>query len=248
MNTEALNRYLKNYSKWFAANRSIATQERNEREQLALKVQSFTRERLEQMDEEDLFDCIAPLWAMTMWGNRHYQVDNIIQANGMSLLRDQFSNLIYGSESVEKRWDTFRSKVKGIGPAIMSELLCKAWPDQYLLWNRRTYDAFRLLRVPKLPRYEAKLTGKTYEYLSGQGREMVVFAKQNGCSEITNMLTLNSFFWQELKNKNNPEPIETDEDLSPKGKKEALFVHNDIRDKLADIGRFLGFRAEVEKK
>lgn len=25
-------------------------------------------------------------------------------------------------------------------------------------------------------------------------------------------------------------------------------MHNDIRDKLADIGRFLGFRAEVEKK
>lgn len=27
-----------------------------------------------------------------------------------------------------------------------------------------------------------------------------------------------------------------------------MFIHNDIRDKIADIGRFLGFSADVEKK
>lgn len=46
--------------------------------------------------------------------------------------------------------------------------------------------------------------------------------------------------------------IETKADLSeqliPKNTKDATFIHNDIRDKLADIGRFLGFSSEIEKK
>ena len=41
---------------------------------------------------------------------------------------------------------------------------------------------------------------------------------------------------------------ERSEELIPKNNKEAAFIHNDIRDKIADIGRFLGFSAEVEKK
>ena len=64
------------------------------------------------------------------------------------------------------------------------------------------------------------------------------------------MLTLNSFIWQELQT--SPKLIKTDKEnskeLIPKNNKEATFIHNDIRDKIADIGRFLGFSADVEKK
>ena len=43
--------------------------------------------------------------------------------------------------------------------------------------------------------------------------------------------------------------LDETEILSEKlNKKEFNFIHNDIRDKLADIGSFLGFRSEVEKK
>ena len=52
----------------------------------------------------------------------------------------------------------------------------------------------------------------------------------------------------QINNHDNLAKPDTQEELTPKSKKEALFVHNDVRDKLADIGRFLGFRSEVEKK
>lgn len=250
MNGQQLTQHLTSFKEWSKANKARALKEQTEREQFAAKIQTYTKECLENMSEDEFYDYIAPLWAMAMWGNKHFQVDNIIEANRMPLLREQFSNLIYGTALLEKRWDEFRSKIKGVGPAIMSELLCKTYPQQYLLWNRKTYNGFNVLQIPDLPRYEARLNGKTYEYLSAKGREIVGYALEKGYNEIFDMLTLNSFIWHELQL--NIETIKKDEensqDLIPKNNKDAAFIHNDIRDKIADIGHFLGFRAEVEKK
>lgn len=249
MNTEKLIKYLISFRQWVKANNNQATSEQAEREMLANNVHSYTKERLQIMSEDEFFDYIAPLWAMAMWGNKHYQVDNIIEANGMPLLREQFANLIYGSTSLEKRWNEFRSKIKGVGPAIMSELLCKTYPKEYLIWNRKTYNGFTVLEIPNLPRYEARLNGKTYETLSKYGREIVQIAQKEGFTNVCDMLTLNTFIWQELQIPSEEcEPSAKSESLPSKGGKDDLFIHNDIRDKLAEIGRCLGFRAEVEKK
>lgn len=250
MNTEFLNEYMTRFEHWFKANKQQALNEQKEREELASHIQSYTKPKLASMSEEEFFQYIAPLWAMAMWGNKHYQVNNVIEANGMPLLREQFTNLIYGSASLAKRWDEFRSKIKGIGPAIMSELLCKTFPDQFLIWNRRTYAAFKLLQVSDIPRYEARLNGKTYEYLSTKGRDMVAYARQMRCRDIFDMLTLNTFIWQELKlsDVHSASADDDSEELIPKNTKDAEFIHNDIRDKVADIGRSLGFHADVECK
>lgn len=249
MNNISLQKHLTAFRKWIKANSVQFETEKKEREQLSIQVQSY-EERLKQITEEELFDYIAPLWAMAMWGNKHYQINNIIEANGMPLLRVQLSNLIYGDASLAKRWDEFRSKIKGIGPAIMSELLCKSFPEKYLLWNRKTYNGFSALEVPNLPRYEARLNGKTYEYLCSKGNEMLLSSKESGYTEVDNMLTLNTFIWQELQevveNPSSEKIIE--QELIPTNTKDAAFIHNDIRDKLAEIGRCLGFSADVEKK
>ncbi len=61
------------------------------------------------------------------------------------------------------------------------------------------------------------------------------------------MLTLNTFIWQELQINSDIE-TKVPEELIPQNTKDATFIHNDIRDKLADIGHFLGFNSEIEKK
>ncbi|MEG1738293.1 MAG: hypothetical protein RR259_08670 [Odoribacter sp.] len=249
MNTDQLTKHLSVFRKWFKANKVQANIEQQEREQLSETIQQYTKERLQKMSEEEFFDYIAPLWAMAMWGNKHYQVDNIIEANGMPLLREQFANLIYGSTTLEKRWDEFRSKIKGVGPAIMSELLCKTFPNEYLIWNRKTYNGFTVLEIPNLPRYEARLNGRTYEVLSKHGRDIVELAQKEEFTDVSDLLTLNTFIWQELQRPfEECTPSAKIEALSSKNRKDDLFIHNDIRDKLAEIGRCLGFRAEVEKK
>lgn len=248
MNTSLLSKALTDFDHWMSTHPQ-AVVEQEDRETTAAQTRSYTKERLLALSEDGLYDYLSPLWAMLMWGNKHYQIDNIIESNGMPLLRKQLANLLYGEDSIEKRWDEFRAKIKGIGPAMMSELLCKTHPAQYLLWNRKTHTGFTLLQISGIPRYESSLTGKTYTHLSAQGRDILAFAQKHGTRSIRDMLTLNTFIWHSLQQApelENP-PIKPSEKL-PETAKESAFVHNDIRDKLADIGRFLGFRAEIEKK
>lgn len=251
MNKHVLFKACSEYQKWFSTNKKQALLEYREREELALQTRSFTKEVLLNMSEEQLYDYISPLWAMAMWGNKHYQVDNIIEANGMDLLRKQFANLIYGTSPIEKRWDEFRSKVKGIGPAIMSELLCKTYSETFLLWNKKTYNGFSALEIADLPRFEARLNGHKYSRLCEIGRLILNEIKCSDNMIVKDMLTLNSFIWQELQ-KETKESAETvkghNNEPLPTSTKEATFVHNDIRDKVAEIGRCLGFRAEIEKR
>ena len=249
MNEQKLTKYLASYKEWLTKNPSAANEAKQEQMEAQQKAHAFTKERLLSLSEDDLFEYLSPLWAMAMWGNKHYQIDNIIEANGIELLRKQFANLIYGEADIEKRWDDFRSKIKGIGPAIMSELLCKTYPAQYLLWNKKTYTGFKTLNINNLPRYEARLDGKMYAQLSGIGRELLAKSQEYGYNEICDLLALNSFIWNELQDDSIDCTIsDKEEELIATSKKDATFIHNDIRDKVAEIGHCLGFRAEVEKK
>ena len=222
MNEQKLTKYLASYKEWLTKNPSAANEAKQEQMEAQQKAHAFTKERLLSLSEDDLFEYLSPLWAMAMWGNKHYQIDNIIEA---------------------------RSKIKGIGPAIMSELLCKTYPAQYLLWNKKTYTGFKTLNINNLPRYEARLDGKMYEQLSGIGRELLAKSQEYGYNEICDLLALNSFIWNKLQDDSTDCTIpDKEEELIATSKKDATFIHNDIRDKVAEIGHCLGFRAEVEKK
>ncbi len=248
MNEKLYSSVLSNYKKWADNNKAEAKSEYNERHALCDEMQSYTKERLQNLTEDEFFNLIAPLWAMRMWGNKKYQLDNIVESNGMDLLREQLVNLFYGKTSIECRWDEFRKKVKGMGPAIISELLNKFKPDEYILWNKKSLAGFTALGIPKVPKNSSALEGKKYAYLSEVGRELVASAKKQGFSEIEDLLALNYFIWQELQ----IEPIGLEVAIEDKPEKETeqqkTFVHNDVRDRIRDIGSFLGFKAEIEKK
>lgn len=248
MNEKLYASALSSYQKWADNNKAEAKSEFNERHALCDEMQSYTKERLQNLTEDEFFNLIAPLWAMGMWGNKRYYLDNVIENNGMDLLRAQLVNLFYGSTSIENRWDEFREKVKGMGPAFISELLNKFKPEEYILWNKKSLAGFTALGIPKVPKNSSALDGKKYAYLSKMGRELVASAQKQGFSEIEDLLALNYFIWQELQ----IEPIDKEVAVEDKPEKETeqqkTFVHNDVRDRIRDIGSFLGFKAEIEKK
>ena len=189
MNDKLYSTALSNYKKWADRNKAEVEADFNERHAMCKEMQSYTKERLQNLSEEEFFNLIAPLWAMRMWGNKKYYLDNVIESNGIDLIRKQLVNLFYGKASIESRWDEFREKIKGLGPAIISELLNKFNPNEFILWNKKSLTGFIALGIPKVPKYNSALDGKKY-----------------------------------------------------------AFVHNDVRDRIRDIGSFLGFKAEVEKK
>ena len=249
MNKELYLSALSNYKKWANINKMEVESDFKERHAMCHEMQLYcTKERLQKLSEEELFNLIAPLWAMRMWGNKKYYIDNVIESNGIELIREQLINLFYGKTTIEERWDEFRENIKGLGPAIISELLNKFNPDKYILWNKKTQTGFNALGIPNVPKYNSTLDGTKYAYLSEVGRELVDSAKKQGVSEIEDLLALDYFIWRDLQ----IESAETEAPIEEKPEKETekqkVFVHNDVRDRIKDIGSFLGFKAEVEKK
>lgn len=212
--------------------------------------QSWTKDTLIAMSKEDFTEYVSKLWAMLIWGNKQYYVDKIITDNGFKYFKNQLANLLYGRDSIEQRWDTFRKKTKGMGPAMISELLCHVYPDKYVIWNRRAFIGLSYLGVKNLPRYSYQLTGQIYAGLSSIVNDMVVELQKAGI-EDANFLTSDYFLWEELQVESNlTEALKTEKQDIPKidDDKVSDFIHNDVRDAIADIGNWLGLKASTEIK
>jgi hypothetical protein len=212
--------------------------------------QNWTKEKILQMSRDDLLDYFSKLWAMLIWGNKRYVVDKMIEDNGLHSLRAEISDLIWGKESIEARWDQARKNIKGMGPAMISELLCHVHPKDFMLWNRRAYVALDYLGVENLPRQNYQLTGKRYKELSDVVTRISEKMKEMGFEDTT-LLAVDYFIWEELQVEENLSKIHKKQTVEPVDKlseKESQFVHNDVRDAIRDIGQWLGFNASIEKK
>ena len=252
MNRQLLIKHIDKYKQWRIDNVAQYEQEQLEQASITVMYQSYTREKILSMTEDGLYEYIAPLWAMVIWGNKQYVVEKLIADNTLEKLRLQLADLIWGDDLIAKRWDRFRKEVKGIGVAMMSELLTRTHVDKYLLWNRRTLVGFDYLGISDLPRYDYKITGKVYAYLCEQGQTIRKVMCERGLVNA-DMLSVNYFIWQELQvqpklNHLNLGVNQPQEEVVPMAPREAEFIHNDVRDKIADIGSWLGFQADVEKK
>jgi hypothetical protein len=122
-----------------------------------------------------------------------------------------------------------------------------------MVWNRRAYVGLNYLAVPNLPRYDYKVTGHRYVELSKIAKSISkIIEKEVGRS--VDLLEVDYFIWEQLQVEKNlsqihkgseskseiDEPAEVDQVTSQ-------FIQNEIRDKLADIGQWLGFKSATEK-
>lgn len=216
--------------------------------------QAQTADKIRTMSEDELYEYIAKLWAMLIWGNKKYVVDKLIQEHGFKKVKDELAELVWGERPIDQRWDRFRSSIKGMGPAMISEILCHTHPEEYMLWNRRAYVGLRYLGLEDLPRYNYQLTGKRYRELCETAKTIAQEMQKEGIADA-NLLTVDYFIWDELQVEENLSQIhkmavaaaaETEEAIKPDTGSE--FLHNEVRDKLADIGLWLGFTAKTEVK
>lgn len=225
-----------------------------ERAERVAYYQSWTADKLAAMTEEQFYEFMAKLWAMLIWGNKRYVVDKLIADNSFQGIKKELTGLMWDDSDIEKRWDRFRSKIKGMGPAMMSEILCHTRPEQYVLWNRRAYVGFQYLGVQNLPKYNYQLTGERYQALCEAGKTIAEEMVAQGVKDPT-LLTVDYFIWDELQFEKNLSQIHKKGHVveSPSGidkvdTKTSEFIHNEIRDKIADIGQWLGFDANTETK
>jgi len=216
--------------------------------------QSWTPDRLQEMSAEEFGEYLSKLWAMRIWGNKQYVVDQVISNNGLANVLKHLSDLIWSTSPLDQRWDTFRKTIKGIGPAMMSEILCYVHPATSMLWNRRAYEGLNYLGVPDLPRYDYQLNGEKYQYLCEVATEIAKEMQALGDADA-DLLTVDYFIWEEsqiaenLTDVHKPVPLPTPPaNVDKVDNTTSEFIHDEVRDKIADIGTWLGFKADTEKK
>ncbi len=215
---------------------------------------SWTKDRLLNMSQEEFEEYISKLWAMLIWGNKKYVTDKLISDHGFETVKQELTELVWGEESLDKRWDRFRSRIKGMGPAMMSEILSHVHSHDCMLWNRRAYVGLNYLGVENLPRYNYQLTGKRYCELSELTKRIVKELVANGF-EDADLLTADYFIWEELQVESNLSSIfragTNDAGAIPTRSVDANtaeFIHDEVRDKLKDIGQWLGLESRTEVK
>ena len=120
MNKEKLQSAISSFIKDKKVNTAYYDDNWTERKERKTYYQSFTKNKLLAMSEDDFFEYISRLWSMLIWGNKKYVVDKLIVDNGFEALKKQLAELLYGATSIEKRWNTFLKSVKGMGPATIS--------------------------------------------------------------------------------------------------------------------------------
>lgn len=255
-NIELLQKHLHAWKTKLAKDPAATEHDMQERASRAAYYRAYTSDKTRSMTAEEFYEYISKLWAMRIWGNKKYVVDKLINDNGFDLLKNELAKLVWDSAPINKRWDDFRSTVKGMGPAMMSEILCHARSGEYMLWNRRAYVALRYLGAEDLPLHNYQVTGERYSSLCETGKTIIKEMQKEGVPH-PDFLTLDYFIWDELQveeylsqiHKKAPLTIDaegTEELTKPEQAKQSL--HNEIRDKLQQIGVWLGFDAQTEVK
>lgn len=185
---------------------------------------------------------------MLIWGNKKYVVDKLIQDNGFASLKKHISELLYGNDPIEKRWDVFLKTVKGMGPATISELLTYANPNEYVIFNKTTILCYGYLGIPDMPKYNYQYTGKKYTEVCTIAKAIAAELKAAGADDY-DLLAVDYFLWDEilpLAEKKADPPGDTHPAPVTTSKKHNISIHDELKEKLVAIGELLGFESRSE--
>ena len=212
--------------------------------------QSFTKEKIISMTSDVFYEYISKLWSMLIWGNKKYKVDEIIAANGFENIKNHLAELLFGTTSIEKRWDDFLKNVKGLGPATISELLAYINPNEYMIFNKSTIRCFEYLEVAGMPKYNYQYTGKKFSEVCAEAKAISAKLKDNGIEDV-GLLAVDYFLWDEvlpIKENTAPEKIASGFVERDSTEPESLSLHDEVKETLVNIGNLLGFESQSEVK
>jgi hypothetical protein len=206
--------------------------DRHEREQ---KLQTIlSRKNVKEMTESGFGEVISTLWANQSWTNKTYLVKKIIEDNGFETLKQAFSELLWGEAQVAQKYDKFRSVVKGMGPAQITEIMSFVHPKDYGLWNARSREGLAMLDL--LPTKKYQISGAEYERCIEAFRQTQAMLEQRGFQSID--LIDVDFFLYFLQEQPGQETKVGDFE----------FDHDEVSEKLEALGVGLGFDVEREKR
>jgi len=213
------------------------TERRNRTE---LYRQLLAKEALHNLTEIELGQVIGGLWASEIWSNKSYLVNKIIEDNGIPALQDAFDDLLWADRPLDKRYDSFTKKVKGLGPASVTEILAFVHPKYCGIWNDKARKALVILGLqdilPHIDRYQ--ITGMQYLEFNQLLKLISDQLAGDGLPGL-DLVGVDFFLYFVWESQTRPPIVERPEDYD--------FDHDEIVDKLVAIGQWMGFEAEKER-
>jgi hypothetical protein len=160
----------------------------------------------------------------------------IESAGGIENLRKNFEVLLYSDLKLADRFDTFRKNVKGMGAAVISEILTYFDPQKYGIWNKRVRRGLLKLGIERLEGGVdvgklgvSNVSGRDYEAVIRTLKEMVGLLKDENTLRNPDLLDVDYF----LSYLVDLQDIEDGEDEVPD--------HGEIVEMVLNIGKGLGF-------
>lgn len=220
--------------------------ERNDR--LVLFRKLLSEEKVVQLSKDDFGKIIIILWASQIWGNKEYLVNTIISRNGLQKLRNEFNALIYGKETLEKRYDRFRKNIKGLGGASITEILAFVSPNEYCIWNRTPINVLPFLKMKNLlpsqihPSY---IKGKHYVRCNDVLKLIKDELEDKGL-ENPNFIDVDHFlyyiFVYEMPEKEMVPQEKVEEKVELIGVLKGISTHEEAEAILLELGNMFGFK------
>jgi len=210
------------------------TKEREERKKF---FQEIAKKKL---NEVSFSQMIKKLWAARIWGNKDYLAEKIIKINGTKKLTIEFAKLISKKGTPGQRYENFLKNIKGMGPSMVTEILCHLEPQNAGIWNDKARKAIAWLEIKNIPYDQYKITGKEYDEFNQKMKELANILRQEGYKGV-DLLFVDYFFWEIY------DQIIRHEKNSQK-EKITRSKHDEVVEKVAQIGSWLGFEIETEKQ
>ena len=208
----------------------------------------LSRDRIDEMTEEDFKNLIKNLWAAEIWENKGWYVENkLLRPNSFENIKLALKELLYSNETLSKRIDTFRRKIQGFGISSISEILNFVFPDQYCLWNAKPKTVLPILGITGLPDRFLK-----YNIQSGDDYEKCIDVLSSIRDELgkqgfksPNFIDLDCFFWYIFETTDiKVEKTKLDVESKSRTKKMDLEIpktHEEVEYFLIQLGNMLGY-------
>ena len=127
-------------------------------ERIVLFQRLLGQENIDHLDESNVGEIVRSLWASRLWTNKDYLVAKVLNSNGLPRIKKELKALLYGDESIQKRFDNFLGGIKGLGPSSVTEILVFVLPGKYCLWNDKPKNVLPVLGIGDL------LAERVYKY------------------------------------------------------------------------------------
>ena len=228
--------HLKAYKSWIGS-AQFRDWENDRRRKVTTYAELLSNAGISVLTEVELRQLVSSLWAFGAWGNKDYLVRRLLDAVGLDKLKESLMDLLWGSEPLHARYDRFRTRVKYLGPASVTELLAFVHPKECGIWNDRAREALRIIGVlPDLVKVYA-IGGEDYERVCSTYRDILRVLSNAGIPS-DDLLDVDLFLYKIAVTKAVVEEEKRPQDYE--------FDHDEVKEKLVEVGQWLGFEADKE--